>query len=64
MATSMLNGPHSYIMTQIDDSSKMATSAEEEWAQLMQRADAYHKVALWQEKLRILLDALAICEEP
>ena len=28
------------------------------------KADDYHKKALWQEKLRLLQEALAICEEP
>lgn len=41
----------------------MATDAEGEFLEFKHKADEYHKNALWQEKLRALQDALAICEE-
>ena len=41
----------------------MAPGFEEEYQALMLKANDYHKKALWQEKLRVLQDALAICDE-
>lgn len=42
----------------------MAGSSVEEYQRLINRANEYHKQALWQEKLRLLQEALFICEDP
>lgn len=42
----------------------MAPSSVEEYQRLINRANEYHKQALWQEKLRLLQEALLICEDP
>ncbi|PON27654.1 hypothetical protein TGAM01_v203421 [Trichoderma gamsii] len=42
----------------------MAGNSVEEYQRLINRANEYHKQALWQEKLRLLQEALFICEEP
>lgn len=42
----------------------MAPDSVQEYQKLIVRANDYHKKALWQEKLRLLQEALAICEEP
>ncbi|KAH8126941.1 hypothetical protein FP744_10007668 [Trichoderma asperellum] len=41
----------------------MARSSVEEYQRLINRANEYHKQALWQEKLRLLQEALFICED-
>jgi hypothetical protein len=41
----------------------MAPGSDQEYQALMLKANDYHKKALWQEKLRVLQDALAICNE-
>ncbi|RYN31603.1 hypothetical protein AA0115_g4010 [Alternaria tenuissima] len=41
----------------------MTSGFEQEYQALMLKANDYHKKALWQEKLRVLQDALAICDE-
>ena len=41
----------------------MTHSFQQEYEALMLKANDYHKKALWQEKLRVLQDALAICDE-
>ena len=35
-----------------------------EYQKVMIKANQYHKKALWQEKLRLLQEALALCDEP
>lgn len=42
----------------------MARKPVREYLKIMSRADKYHKQALWQEKLRSLQEAQAICEVP
>ena len=41
----------------------MATGSIGEFMELMNRSNNYHIKAQWQEKLRTLQEALAICEE-
>ncbi|KAK1246400.1 hypothetical protein MKX08_000202 [Trichoderma sp. CBMAI-0020] len=42
----------------------MAANTVDEYRRLVYRANEYHKQALWQEKLRLLQEALFICESP
>ena len=42
----------------------MVTDLEEKFEKLIVRANDYHKRALWQEKLRLLQEALGLCDTP
>ena len=41
----------------------MTSNPMQEYQDLMVKANDYHRKALWQEKLRVLQEALAMCEE-
>ena len=41
----------------------MTHGFQQQYEALMLKANDYHKKALWQEKLRVLQDALAVCDE-
>ena len=44
--------------------SLMAPDSVQDYQKLMVKANEYHKKALWQEKLRLLQEALAVCDGP